>query len=80
MRVVRLDLVCQQMQQLFFQVARVLADVQVVVVIRLKAGHQPALLKYFHFTAFAVMVQVFSNFKMVHLFVKADRDRVIFHS
>jgi len=76
---VRFDLICQQMQQFFFQFSLVLADVQVIVFVRLKAGYYSAILKYVHFTAFAVVVQVFTNLKMMNLFIYSDTDRVIFH-
>ena len=79
MRMVCLDLVGQQMQQLFIELTRILADVQVIVIVRLKAGHQLTLLKHFYFTAFAIVVQVFTNLKMMNLFIYSDTDRVIFH-
>ena len=80
MRMVRLDLISQQMQQLLIQLTGILADVQVIVVIRLEAGHQLTFLEDFHFAAFAALVQVLTNLKMVNLFVNTDNDWVIFHS
>lgn len=62
-------LVCQQMQQLLIKLARILADVEEVVRIGLKAGDELTLLKYFYFTTFAIVVQVFTNFKLVDVFV-----------
>lgn len=63
------DLVCQQVQHLLIKLARILADVQIVVVTGLETGDELALLKYFYFTAFAIVMQVFTNFKMVNLLV-----------
>ena len=74
-----LDLISQQMQQFLVYIAWILTDVQVIVTIRFKAGHQLPLLKNFDFTAFAVVVQVFTNLEMVNLFIYSDADWVIFH-
>lgn len=80
MGVMRFDLICKQMEQLFVQIAGIMADLEVIVFIWLKTGYQLSILKYFNFTAFAVMMQVFTNFEMVNLFIYTDSDRVIFHS
>lgn len=80
MRVVRLDLVRQQMQYLLINISRILADMQKVMIIRLEAGHKTAVLKYPEFAFRIVMVGIFANLEVVHFLVLADRDRVILHN
>ena len=73
------DLIRQPVQQFFFKPGSVLADVQKVLRIRLKAGDKCATFVHTVFTAFAVMVRVLANLKVVNFLIVADRDRVLFH-
>jgi hypothetical protein len=77
--VVRLDLIRQHMQDLFIDLAGILADMQEVVFTRRKAGNIRAILKYPVF-AFIIVVQIFAYLKVIYFFILTDCDRVIIHS
>jgi hypothetical protein len=79
LRMVCLDLVSQQMQHFLVNAAGVLADMQKVTVIRRKTGNIGPVFKNAVLAFILILVRIFTYFKVVHLLILADRDRVIFH-
>jgi uncharacterized protein (DUF1810 family) len=77
---VGLDLVCQQMQDLLLYSARILTNMQEVMVIWCKAGDIFAIRKYPVLTFILHMVYILTDFEMMYFFIPADRYRVIVHN
>src|ERR1700742_5100885 len=74
------NLICQQVQNLLVHARSVLTDMQIVLRIRLEAGHKTTFLKNTIFTAFAVMMGMFTDLKMMNVLVLTYGDREIFHN
>jgi hypothetical protein len=51
-----------------------------VVIIGRKTGHIGSVLKHAELTFIFHMVQILPNLEVMHLFILADRDRIIFHN
>jgi GDP-mannose pyrophosphatase NudK len=74
-----LDLVGQQIQDLFIEPGCVLTNMQVLLRVRLKAGDKFAVLEHAVLATFAIMVRMLANLEMVYLLIQADRYQVFIH-
>lgn len=75
----RFDLIGEQMQYLFIHVSGILADMQKVMRIRLKAGHIRAILKHPKLAFIILVMRIFADLEMVYFFLQVYSDGVIFH-
>ena len=67
------NLIRQQMQYFFINLARVLAYMQKIMIIRFKAGYKNPFFVHPEFTTFSAVMRMLAHLKMMYFLILADR-------
>lgn len=73
-------LICELVKNFFIHFNRILANMQVIMSVGLKACYKLPVLKNPIPTALRIMMRVFTHLKVMYLLIFANRDREVIHT